>query len=707
PPPRRARRHGIRRLIPTWRGTLLTVLGVGLVVALAGLGAFLYLYQHITIPDPNSSAIAQTTIVTYNDGHTELGRFGGTNRVVVPLSDVPVPVREAVLAAEDRTFYTNPGFSLKGIVRAAINDAQGRPLQGGSTITEQYVKNNYLTDRQTITRKIKEFVIALKVARELPKDKILADYLNTVYYGRGAYGIQTAAQSYFGVNATQLTVAEGAVLASLINAPSALAPESALPALTARWAYVLDGMVTQGWLTPAQRAALRFPTIRPVRISSQYGGTNGYLLSTVRAELLNLGFTNQQIDQGGLKVVSTFSQQAQQAAVAAVEQNRPTISASGVHEGLAAVVPGTGAVLAMYGGSNYVTRPFNDATQGAPQAGSTMKAFTLSAAFEQGIGLNSYFDGNSPLQLPGSPPVHNEFNTNYGKVSLLTATEQSINTAFVQLTMKIGPQNVYDAAIRAGIPKSAPGLLPNARITLGTAAVTPVQLADGYATVAAQGIYAPWHTVDEVFAANGGVLYRAPANATRAFSPQVTANVTYLLSNVVQHGTGTAALALGRPAAGKTGTAGNRSAWFVGFTPQLATAVGFYRGSGTASLSGVGGLPTFFGADYPARTWTAFMQGALAGQPVLGFPAPVSMGTPVDLAPTPTPSPSPSSSASSSTTPTVTGSPTPSSSGTTVPSPGSSPTSSSGAPTPGASGGAPLPTGPTVGPLPPVAGPSG
>jgi membrane peptidoglycan carboxypeptidase len=356
----------------------------------------------------------------------------------------------------------------------------------------------------------------------------------------------------------------------------------------------------------------------------------------------------------------------------------------------------------MYGGRDYVARQFNDATDAAPQAGSTFKAFTLAEALSEGIGLSARFDGNSPYQIPGDPrPVRNEFDRDYGSsISLLTATTLSVNTAFVDLvTTRLDPAEVLATAVAAGIPPAAPGLLPNARITLGTASIHPIDLAAAYATFAAGGAHAPWYTVEAVHRDNGGLLYQANPVPVRAVSADVAADVTYALSQVVADpsGTGAAAAGLGRPAAGKTGTAALRpdtttSAWFVGYTPQLATSVAFYRGDGTASLDGVGGMDTFFGGGYPTRIWTDFMARALAERPVQEFPPPAGIGGDVEPTASPTPtttSGTGSGSAVPSISPTVTGAPTPTGTatptGTSTPSAAVSPTTSptlTGRPTP-------------------------
>jgi membrane peptidoglycan carboxypeptidase len=667
----RREHDGVRRWVPSFK-QFLALVGVGFLALVALIGVA---YAATPIPQPNDLISAQTTIVYFDDGKTEIGRFGEQNRIIVPLDQVPDHVQKAVLAAEDRSFYENRGISPTGIARAFWTNLRGGATQGGSTITQQYAKNAYLSSERTYKRKFKEFFIAVKLARRDDKDKILADYLNTIYFGHGAYGIQTAAQTYFDKDAKDLTVAEGAVLASVIRSPANYDPVDDAGRLQGRFNYVLDGMVTKGWLEPGERAGLQVPKLADP--AKPKGGTDYYLMDTVRRELKTHGFTDQDIDLGGLRVTSTFDRRSQRAAVRAVRQERPTENARNVHIGLSAVQPGTGAVVAMYGGSE--AGQLNEATQARVQPGSAFKPFTLSGALRDDIGLKSRFWGNSPYDVPGTDKeVNNEFNKDYGtSVDLVKATEDSINTAYVDLSVQMGARKALEAAVDAGIPVDTPGLTANAVTTLGTASVRNIDMANAYATFAAQGEAAQWYTVQEVKGANGGTRYQAKPKTTQAFDEDVMADVSYALQQVVKNGTGVEAQSLGRPAAGKTGTAALRpdtttSAWFVGYTPQLSAAVDFYKGTGKADLDGVGGLSTFFGGEYPTRIWTAFMTAALQNKEVKEFPPPAHVGETVN----PKPSKSPSPTESPTDTPTATPTPTPTGTLTVVPPPtdGSSPT---------------------------------
>jgi membrane peptidoglycan carboxypeptidase len=603
------------------------------------------------IPEANDFSRSQATIVYWDDGKTELGRFSAENRESVGIEEIPKHVQQAVIAAEDRSFYQNSGFDPIGVARAAWTTVRGGEITGGgSGITQQYVKNYYLTQERTIARKIRELFIAIKIDQQMEKDQILQDYLNTIWFGRGTYGVQTAARSYFGKPINELSLEEGAALASILRNPRNYDPtlgDENRQRFTERFRYVLDGMVEKGWLDAATAAALEPPEVLAEKEKNTFGGPNGYLLQQVRAELEGAGIEPAEIETGGLRVVTTFKVKAQKAAIDAVTEEAPTENVEHLHIGLAAVVPDDGAVVAMYGGPDAVKQSFNDAIDAVPQAGSTVKPFTLTAAFENDISLKSRFWGNSPLDDPKlGQPVNNESDRDYGRyVDLLYATENSVNTAFVDLTLQVGPAKVMDAMIRAGIPENAPGLKPDGRVTLGTASISAVQMADAYATIAAQGKQTDWYTVRKVTDLSGAVRHEVEPEPEQVIDPDVTDEVTYAMTQVVENGTGQEARELDRPAAGKTGQAEDRGSWFSGFTPQLAASVAYFKTDYAAdepsmlSLDGTGGLETFAGGQYPARTWTAFMKAALEGEEVLEFPERSEIGEDVNPSPTPTPTP--------------------------------------------------------------------
>jgi membrane peptidoglycan carboxypeptidase len=623
PPDRRSR----WRRIFSWKTLGLSFCGLFVLLA-GGVGIA---FAVIDVPAPNDFSTSEASIVYFDDGKTEIGRFSAENREIVDADHIPKTLKDAVVAAEDRSFYGNAGFSPRGMIRAGWDSLRGSPSAGGgSTITQQYVKNYYLTQDRSLTRKLRELVISVKIDRDVDKDHILADYLNTIWFGRGAYGVQTAARSYFGVDVTDLDLAQSAALAAILRSPVRYDPTLGAEngkRFEQRFHYVLNGMVEIGAINRATVDLTRPPTILPEQRVNRYGGPNGYLLLMVRDELRTLGYDDVAIETGGLRITTSFNAQSQQAAVRAVETQRPTDNADRVHVGLAALRPNDGGIVAVYGGRDAVQQSFNDAIEATPQAGSSVKPFTLAAGLEKGYSLHSGFYGNSPFSPPElGPPVRNQGDRDYGRhVSLERAIENSVNTAFVDLTMTIGSQTVVDALIRAGFPADAPNLVANPRVTLGIMGVSALDMANSYATLAAEGTRADPYTVSTVTDRHGDVRYRRHAATRRVFEPDVVADVTHALTETVRTGTATVARDLDRPVAAKTGTHEDLTAWFSGYTPQLAAAVTYFRGdgvhAGTESLDGVGGMGHFSGGGYPGRTWTAFMAAALQGQPRQEFPA--------------------------------------------------------------------------------------
>ena len=543
-------------------------------------------------------------------------------------------MRNAVLAAEDRKFYSNQAFSVTGIARALINNLKSGSLngEGGSTITQQYAKTAFLTSSRTIERKIKELVIAMKLENALSKDQIFENYLNTIYFGRGSYGVQTASQQYFNRNVDQLTLSQTAVIASILRSPGyydpSLSEENGVR-LENRFQYVIDGMLNEGWITQEQADKAKFPTVAPRVTSGTLSGPKGHVISQVQRDLGRLGFTEEQLLEGGLVIRTTLVQKAQQSAVDAVTKFYPKKAPENLRIGLVAIRPGTGEIVALYGGRDYLERQLNDATQSIALAGSTFKPFALIAALEAGIPLTSMWNGDSPQTFDdlGKPYIVSNYgNEGWGQLDLLTATQHSVNTIFVPLGMKAGMDKVVDAARRAGIPESV-AMIPTPSVVLGVASPHVIDVANAYATFAAQGVYAKPFLVASVTGPNKGVLYEATPQTQEVFSKEVMADLTYALKSVVNGGTGAAALSLGRPAAGKTGTSqSNASAWFAAYTPQLSASVALFRDSASESLNGIGGLTSVTGGTFPARIWTAFMKGALKGEPVMTFPAPSNIG---------------------------------------------------------------------------------
>ena len=628
------------RFIPSIRQILtLAIVGFGALVLTIAVAV-----KFIDVPQANTIATAQTSILYYDDGVTELGRLGEANRVSVPLAEVPLDTQHAVLAAEDRSFYEHGGFSIRGFTRALFGNLIGATgAGGGSTITQQYARNAYLTQERSIVRKFKELVLSIKLETMVSKDQILEDYLNTIYFGRGAYGIESAANQYYNKHVQQLSVSESAVLASLIQSPSHLSEPENIDELQFRWNYVLDGMVSQKWLEQSARDSQTFSEIGSYEPVNTFGGPQGHLIEQVRQEMYKGGITDDQINLAGLRVVTTYNKQAQDAMIAAVNEQGPTENIEGLRIGVASVRPETGEVVAMYGGADYLENQFNNATQMIGQAGSTFKPFTLAAGLENDVSLATTFSGKNKTMVDGYEVV-NYGGKSYGdQITMLKATENSVNSAYVEMADFIGRDIVFEAAKRAGIPADAVGMEPNLAFTLGTASPHVIDIAAAYATFASRGLQVSPSFIKSITSSSGDILFTLQAKPTQAFSTDVADTVSYALQKVVEVGTGKAAKGVGRPVAGKTGTTNdNKSALFAGYTPDLATAVMFVKDGPDGqpmTLSGTGGMETVTGGSYPARIFTQYMKNALKDVPVTKF-APLPPGQPNGAKPTASASPS-------------------------------------------------------------------
>jgi membrane peptidoglycan carboxypeptidase len=615
-------------------------------------------YAATDVPPPNKIATDQAFRLQYSDG-TEMGRFG-KNRVLVPLTQVSPAAQHAVLAAEDRDFYSEPGISIKGIGRALFTNVKGGGVsQGGSTITQQYAKNAFLTQERTFTRKIKEVFIAVKMSRTVSKDQILEDYLNTIYFGRGAFGIEAASETYFGRHASQLTPAQGAVLASSIRSPAGYDPDRHPDKARARWAYVLDGMLKKGWLSQQARAGAKYPKVLKRGKGQSLHGDLDHIRDQVVAELQEHGFPEDRIAAGGLTVRTTIVRKAQDAARETVEDLIPPAQkATDAVSALVSIQPGTGRVIAYYGGGTAGGFDYADGEKGV-QPGSSMKPYVLATALSEGKKLGDRYDGRSPQEVCGDTVHNDEGDPAFGQIDLAKALAFSVNTVYTRLACDVGPRKVVELAHKAGIrtPLDGEGDLSQ-QVALGSGGyeVRPIDHADGYATFAAKGEHAAPFFVLQVQDRHGNVLYKAKPKKDRVFDEDVAADATFAMQQVVADGTGRRAKIPGRPTAGKTGTTtSNANAWFCGFTPQLATVVWVGRADGKP-LKGKVGKRHFSGGVYggtiPAEIFRDYMQTALEGQPVLDFPK--SKGVGASPSPTTTATATPTPTQNPSTVPTTT-----------------------------------------------------
>ncbi|MFF2791556.1 transglycosylase domain-containing protein [Streptomyces sp. NPDC058049] len=653
----RRRRTGRRRFLPTWR----MVLGAVLLIALLIGGALVAGYLLVDIPPANAAATAQSNVYLYSDG-SQIARDGEVNRVNVPLSQIPRTVQEAVLAAEDRDFYSERAVDPKAMLRAAWNTATGKGTQSGSTITQQYVKNYYLGQEQTIKRKVKEFFIAIKLGREKSKNYILEGYLNTSYFGRNAYGIQAAAQAYYGKDVGKLTTAEGAYLATLLNSPSAfdvVAHPQSRPRALARWNYVLDGMVKKQWLPAAERATTQFPEPGKVRAAAGLSGQRGYLVEAIKDYIVdNNVLDDKTLAEGGYRITTTIDKRRQNALVDAVNDQmadklQPDKRKADrlVRAGGVSIDPATGKVLAMYGGIDYTKQYVNNATRHDYQVASTFKPFVFAAAVENDsrtqdgrrITPNTIYNGDNKRPVAGGRirfAPENEGQVSYGNISVNTATDLSVNAVYAQMAVDVGTAKVKKTAIDLGIPENTPNFVPGPAMALGTLQASVLDMTQAYATLADHGRRTPYTFLEKI--TKGGDTISLPQRTpTQAISREAADTTTSMLVSVVDNGTGTAALAAGHPAAGKTGTGElDRSAWFAAYTPDLVTVIsmmGQDPDTGTLeSLYGALGEARIGGGGYPARIWAAHTKTALEGTDPVDFDLELQPGA---AQPPPPPSP--------------------------------------------------------------------
>jgi membrane peptidoglycan carboxypeptidase len=695
--------------MPSWKlvtGTFLTFCG-GLLVA-AGIG-----YAMVGVPNPNDTALAQNNVFYWSD-NTQMAATGGqTNRQIVGPEKIPKAMKNAVVSAENASFYKDRGVDPKGIARAFVNMARGGETQGGSTITQQYVKNTYLNQDQTITRKFKELFISIKVNSKLSKDQILAGYLNTAYYGRNAYGIQAAAQAYFGVDAEKLSTEQCVFLASVLKGPNLYNPDGGVGALAdpdsntkrvkERWTWILDREVTVGNMTQAERTKIKtFPTLK--KANSTLSGQTGYLVDIAKEYVAKkAGITPEQLEKGGYRIYTTFDKKKVTELEKAVKATKKSFldtkarpkTDKDVQFGAASVDPKTGKIVALYGGDGFDKGHYsnNANTTGVP-VGSTWKPIVLATAMQYGtykttpepLSPMARYNGddllvikdqnNDPIMGNDGKPFRqkNEGTKAWGMVTLKKAMEQSINSPFAQLGVDVGLSKTRKVAESMGIlPDSFDqGNLNNVSFSLGTSTPSAIRMADAYGTFAASGSHYEPYSVTKVLKDSEPLPQFKPPAEQPAMPENVANNVTDVLQNVVQNGTGKKVADMGFPVAGKTGTTDkNKSAWFVGYTRELSTAVTLFRSdpktSKLESMNGTGGVASVHGGDIPAQVWKDYMAVALKNSKHEDFPPAEPLGEILNASPSPSPTPSTTPSPSASPTPSTSPSPSLSSSPTASP----------------------------------------
>ncbi|MGW1076452.1 transglycosylase domain-containing protein [Streptomyces sp. NPDC002537] len=603
--PRHGKR-GVRRWLPSWRQWLSAfTLCVG---GLAGL--FAWVYASVDIPDENAAAVQEANTYFWADG-TQMVSMGKVNRQLVRLSDIPESAQNAVIAAENESFWSDRGVSLKGISRAVVSAVQGKETEGGSTITQQYVKNTYLSQEQTVTRKAKEFIISLKVDRTKSKKEVLQGYLNTSWFGRGAYGIEAAAQAYYGIPAKKLDPGQGALLASLLKGAELYDPATSKnnhQRAEDRWKWILDREVKAGLLSREERDKYRtFPEPHRQSMSTSLGGQTGYLVDVANKYIkAHSMLTDQDLAHGGYKIHTTFDkarvEQLTKSVQGVLDRNidpKKRSADEDVQVGAASVRPSDGAILALYGGPDATKHFTNNADTSGVPVGSAFKPFVLAAALQNGaetkdgerrdVEADSFYGINGTLEKPSGDSQPDDSHP-----SLRQALTKGGNATYARLGKEVGFGAVRDIAIRAGLLKDSMAPLDDS-FPVGTSTPSAIRMAGAYGTFANHGLQNDPYSVTKL--SKGGEPvggFESRAKARRALPKHVADDVADAL-----HG------------AGRTGDQDRlKSAWYVGCTKELSTAVTMFRmkpeDGRLLPMSDVGGDTEQRGNGFPETIWADY-----------------------------------------------------------------------------------------------------
>lgn len=621
-PPSRQRPSGSGRRKPPKRRALFRKLLIALAVVFALcilLGVAACAKLNSSLPDPdvaNARGRDQTTVILDRNGVQLAKLYADQNRKDVALEDMPKTLRQGVVATEDERFYEHKGVDPLGIARALVKDVVLRKkAQGGSTITQQYVKQAFVSSEKTLKRKILEAMLSYKIEKRYSKDEILELYLNTIYFGHGAYGVESASQVYFGKSVKDLTLAESAMIAGVLKSPGRYSPYLEPENAKKRRDTVLGQMLSQGYITQAEHDEAVATPITTVGLKTA-STTAPYFVQWIVAQLDDT-YGSDEVYRGGLTITTTLDLASQQAAEQAITE---TLNQEGdPSAALVSVKPGTGEVIAMVGGRDFATQQFNAAVSKGRPPGSSFKPFVLVTALANGVSPEQTFSSGA-IKLNVGDSVWSVTGSSSGPdpMRLRLATEKSVNSVYAQLILQVTPEKVVETAEKMGIHS---GISPVPSIALGTMDISPLEMAAAYATLAANGTYAAPYGIAEVKDADGKVIYSAEPQTSQALSPAVAYLTTDILKGVITSGTGKGA-AIGRPAAGKTGTTQNNAdAWFCGYTPALATAVWMGYPDAQTPMTKVHGKEVT-GGSFPATMWAKFMKAALANTEKTDFTQP-------------------------------------------------------------------------------------